>query len=622
MKTRLHQLEVIPGRPDANTNNMLAAIEQDKRDGVALSVFPEMVIPGYLLSDEWERESFVRECAECGQRIAEASGSLTVLFGNIGVDWTAKNEDGRVRKYNALFAAHNGQFIPHPVTGLDFFIKMLMPNYREFDDNRHFYDPRKLAYERNLPLEDLIAPVPSHLGALGCFLCEDGWDDDYNLSPVSILAEKGAQLLINLSASPFTLDKNDKRNRVFAAQAKRFGLPLLYVNHTGLQDNGKTLFTFDGASCAYDDQGQVLAQLPAYQAGYLELNPWTDSGDQTPQEAPPSTIEQQFHALVYGTEQFMRRLGIGKVVVGVSGGIDSALVASLYRHILAPENLLLVSMPGPFSSATTRNLARQLAHNLGCYFTEIPIDPSVATTEQQLQDSVFCRPGGPDLKLDVSDFVRENIQARDRSARILAAVAAAFGGVFTCNANKSELTVGYSTLYGDLGGYLANIGDLWKQEVYAIARLVNDQVYGFEAIPQGTLDIVPSAELSNAQNVDAGEGDPLFYPYHDTLFRSWVERWQRATPEDNLLWYRDGVLAERLGYPGDIDELFNSPQAFIEDLERWWNLYQGMAVAKRIQAPPILAVKRRAFGFDHRESQLGPRYSSRYQNLKAELLAR
>lgn len=620
MKTRLYQLEVLPGHPAANTQAMLEAIEQAKADGINLLAFPEMAIPGYLLSDEWERDSFIRECTECGQRIAEASGPLTVIFGNVGVDWQAKNEDGRVRKYNALFAAHNGHFISHPVTGLDFFIKMLMPNYREFDDNRHFYDPRKLAYERNLSLEDLIAPVPSPLGLLGCLLCEDGWDDDYNLSPLNILASKGAQVLINISASPYTLDKNDKRNRVFAAQARSFGLPLLYINHTGVQDNGKTLYTFDGSSCAYDAQGRVIARLPAYESGYVDLDPFAHKSDQVPDWPSTPAIEQQYHALVYGTERFMQRLGIRKVVVGVSGGIDSALVASIYRRILPPENILLVSMPGPFSSGTTRNLARQLATNLGCYFTEIPITPSVETTDQQLQESVFQRQDGPEFKLEVSDFVRENIQARDRSSRILAAVSAAFGGVFTCNANKSELTVGYGTLYGDLGGYLANIADLWKQEVYAMARLVNEQVYGYEAIPQGTLDIVPSAELSNAQNVDAGKGDPLFYPYHDALFRSWVERWQRATPEDNLQWYRNGVLAERLEYPGDINELFDSPRAFIEDLERWWGLYQGMAVAKRIQAPPIIAVKRRAFGFDHRESQLGPRYSARYQTLKAELL--
>lgn len=199
-------------------------------------------------------------------------------------------------------------------------------------------------------------------------------------------------------------------------------------------------------------------------------------------------------------------------------------------------------------------------------------------------------------------------------------MAAAFGGAFTCNANKSETTVGYSTLYGDLGGFLANLGDLWKGEVYALAEFLNREIYGREAIPMGTIKIKPSAELSAQQNVDKNEGDPLFYPYHDALFRSWVEFWQRATPEDNLRWYMDGELAKKIGYDGDIQELFPEPADFIADLERWWKHYQGMAIAKRIQAPPVLAIKRRAFGFDHREAQIGPRFTEVYEELKRTLL--
>ncbi len=178
------------------------------------------------------------------------------------------------------------------------------------------------------------------------------------------------------------------------------------------------------------------------------------------------------------------------------------------------------------------------------------------------------------------------------------------------------MTIGYSTLYGDLGGFLAPIADLWKGEVYSMAEYINKVIYKKEAIPQGSIDIVPSAELSDKQDVDTGQGDPLHYPYHDRLFKSWVEHWDRATPEDNLQWYIDGCLNEKLGYNGDLNTLFKDKQMFTEDLERWWNLYQGMAVAKRIQAPPVLAVKRRSFGFDHRESQLGPRYSQRYLDLK------
>ena len=216
----------------------------------------------------------------------------------------------------------------------------------------------------------------------------------------------------------------------------------------------------------------------------------------------------------------------------------------------------------------------------------------------------------------------ENVQARDRSSRVLSAISGAFGGVFTCNANKSEATVGYTTLYGDLGGFLANIADLWKGEVYQLARHVNEQVFKRAVIPEGSFAVTPSAELSSAQNVDEGKGDPILYPYHDKVFASWVERWNRATPEDLLAWYANGTLEREIGYDGKIADLFPDAATFTADLERWWNLYSGLAVAKRVQAPPVLAVKRRAFGFDHREAIMKPWYGTRYRELKKKLANR
>jgi NAD+ synthase (glutamine-hydrolysing) len=322
---------------------------------------------------------------------------------------------------------------------------------------------------------------------------------------------------------------------------------------------------------------------------------------------------------MYGTQCFMKRCGIERVVVGASGGIDSAVVATLYRQILPAENLLLINMPSRFNSATTINLARSLARNLGCGYAEIAIEEAARLTRTQI-DGVRIRTPSGETGLRLTDYLFENVQARDRSARILAAVAAAVGGVFTCNANKSEMTVGYTTLYGDLGGYLANIADLWKGEVYALGRHLNALAPDRETIPEGSFAVVPSAELSMAQAVDEGKGDPLIYPYHDCLFRSWVEEWNRSTPEEILEWYAGGTLEARIGYAGRVRELFATPADFVADLERWWNQYQGMGVAKRIQAPPVLAVKRRAFGFDHREAQIGARRTRRYEALKAKLL--
>jgi NAD+ synthase (glutamine-hydrolysing) len=621
VQVRLAQMEVLPGRPRENTTTMLALIEVAKQDQVQLLVFPEMAIPGYLLGDEWERAAFLRECEACGNEIRSAATGLTVIFGNVGLDWRLKNEDGRTRKYNALFVAESGRFIGPIECPYPFVIKTLMPNYREFDDSRYFYDTRKLACELGRPLSKLIAPVVTACGRIGAVLCEDAWDSDYDVSPLKILAKHGVDFVVNASCSPFTFNKNNKRNRVFAAAAARIQRPLIYVNTTGLQNNGKTVFTFDGASCIYDGHGNSIEPLAPYTEGVIDFM-MPVGGRQAfgvPIVPAADDVSMLFEAIRYGTRRFMKACGVDRVVVGASGGIDSAVVAAIYGCILPPEHLLLVNMPSQFNSSTTISLARELARNLGCGYMEIPIEESVHHTKTQLSE-VEIQWSGARRKLVLTDFLLENIQARDRSARVLAAIAAAFGGVFTCNANKSEMTVGYTTLYGDLGGYLANIADLWKGEVYALGRYLNTHVYQRGVIPEGSFTVVPSAELSAAQAVDKGKGDPLIYPYHDCLFRTWVEDWNRVTPEEILEWYRDGSLEARIGYAGKVNALFPAVREFIADLERWWKQYQGLGVAKRIQAPPVLAVKRRAFGFDHRESQMGPRYTQRYEALKKDLI--
>jgi len=600
---------------------MLARIAEAKRAGLQLLIFPEMAIPGYLLGDEWERIAFLRECEACGDEIRAAAVGLTVVFGNVGLDWRLKNEDGRTRKYNALFVAESGAFLGPSGGPYPFVVKTLMPNYREFDDSRYFHDTRKLAGELGRPLSELITPVETACGRMGAVLCEDAWDSDYFVSPLQILSEQGVDFVVNASCSPFTFNKNNKRNRVFAAAAARIHRPLIYVNTTGLQNNGKTVFTFDGASCIYDGQGNSVEPLAPFEEGVFDFSLPT-GGEKAfgtlivPRE---DDVAMLFEAIRYGTARFMKTCGVQRVVVGASGGIDSAVVAAIYGTILPPEQLLLVNMPSRFNSNTTISLARELAGNLGCGYMEIPIEESAQLTRKQLGE-VDAQWPGVKRKLALNEFLMENVQARDRSGRVLAAVASAFGGVFTCNANKSEMTVGYTTLYGDLGGYLANIADLWKGEVYALGRHLNQNVYRRVIIPEGSFTVIPSAELSLAQAVDEGKGDPLIYPYHDRLFRAWVEEWNRVTPEEILEWYKEGTLESRLGYPGKVSNLFPTAADFIADLERWWNQYQGLGVAKRIQAPPVLAVKRRAFGFDHRESQMGSRYTRRYETLKQELI--
>jgi NAD+ synthase (glutamine-hydrolysing) len=624
LKTRLIQFEVLPGRPRSNTDAMLAHIHAAVADGVALIVFPEMAIPGYLIGDRWEQQAFLRECEACGHDIREAARRITVVFGNVAMDWQKQNEDGRVRKYNALFIADRGRFIAPDQSPYPFCIKTLMPNYRQFDDSRHFFDLRKLAFEQDRDVNGFLTPVRTSCAVIGCILCEDAWNLDYALSPLDSLSRHAdIELFINASASPYTFNKNHKRNRVFAEHARRLHRPLVYVNHVGIQNNGKTVFTFDGASCVYDALGNHVRCGKNFEPQTLTLDIPRAPDTAFAPASPPreDNIADLCDAIRGGISRFLGLCSIRRVVIGASGGIDSAVVAALHRLVLPPEDLLLVNMPSRYNSATTRNLAEELARRLGLPYASIPIEESVALTVAQVDGLRTAVPGGKQGEiLHLSGFMLENVQARDRSSRILAALAAALGGAFTCNANKSELTVGYSTLYGDLGGYLAPIADLWKTQVYELAHHLNSSVFGREVIPEGSIQVVPSAELSEAQDVDKGLGDPLLYDYHDRLFESWVEWWNRVTPEEILGWYADGTLENRLGLARPVADRFPGAAAFIADLERWWNLYQGMGLAKRIQAPPVLAVKRRAFGFDHREAQLGTFYTSTYLALRSKLL--
>ncbi len=628
IKICLAQMEVKPGLPQVNTAKMLEMIAKAKSDGAEIICFPELCISGYMIGDIWERTSFLNECIACGDRIRQAAEGIVIVWGNIDVDFNRKNEDGRVRKYNACFVAEDGLLKLNDA--FDFTAKKtLMPEYREFEDNRHFYSYRKLIQDDFIPIEEAYAPYHLKNGVrIGCILCEDGWDTDYSMSPINLLAHK-SDILINVSCSPFTDGKNSKRNRLFSARCKQYSKPMVYVNCVGIQDNGKTVYTFDGKSCIYDKVGNQLDIRYSFEEAcqIFEIDTDAEFGKMI---GFRDDTEKLYNAIKYGTQKFMERFGINKVVIGASGGIDSAVVAVIMSQILPKENILLVNMPSRYNSDLTKNAAKKLAENIGCKYIVTPIEKSVDLTDSQI---IFDLGKTVERGIDkngipcavetyhhegLTSFMLENVQARDRSSRVLAAWAAAFKGVFTCNANKSEMTVGYTTLYGDLSGFLAPIADLWKTQVYELAKYLNCHLGGI--IPQESIDVVPSAELSNDQDVTKGKGDPIRYFYHDCLFASWVERWDRATPEDILTWHMNGTLEKEIGYYGKIKDLFADDISFVNDVERWWNCYQGLAVAKRIQAPPVLAISRRSFGFDHREAQIGVTYTAKYYELKNKLL--
>ncbi|TXJ34628.1 NAD(+) synthase [Brachyspira aalborgi] len=631
MKIALSQLEIIPSTPTNNAARIINYIEEAKNNKADMIIFPELAISGYLIGDMWESESFIRECEELGEEIIKASKDIFVIFGNVAVDKNKKNFDGRVRKYNALFLAKDGKLIKNPYSKISypFIIKTLLPNYKEFEDTRHFFSLKDLIFENaledNFDLKEYFNPVEISINGekinLGLTICEDAWSSNYNLSPMDILNEK-TDLFINISSSPYTLIKDTKRHKMYSDISKKYNKPLIYVNNVGIQNNGKTVYTFDGGSSAYDNNGNIICASNRYEERlyYIEMNLTKKEFPKAIKINEENEYKLIYDTIIYGIRKFMKSIGINKVVIGVSGGIDSALSSAVYVNAIGKDNVLLVNMPSRFNSNTTKNLAKTLAENLGCAYMVVPIQESVDFTIKQIETCKIIKDGEESF-LKVSSFIAENIQARDRSSRILSGLAASFGGVFTCNANKTETMVGYSTLYGDGAGFFAALADLWKYQIYELAKYINKNIFKKEIIPEGSINIIPSAELSNAQAVDEGKGDSIKYDYHDYLFKTLMESWNRILPEDILQMYIDGILEEKIGCEkGIIKKYFKNDLEFIEDLEKWWRQYMGMAISKRIQAPPILAISRRAFGFGNRESQNRVYYTSKYLYLKNKLL--
>ena len=310
------------------------------------------------------------------------------------------------------------------------------------------------------------------------------------------------------------------------------------------------------------------------------------------------------------------RGGGGRYLVGVSGGIDSSVVACMLGIAFGSDRVFAVNMPTRFNADVTRENARALCDALGVDYLSCPIEDLYVALSARIRDVAFSRESGAYTRL-----VDENIQARIRGSDMLAGIAAKFGLVFTNNGNKTEVALGYATLYGDVNGAVAPIADLYKTQVFALARHLNEAVFEREVVPRNLVDgdTVPSAELSDAQDVTRGLGDPIKYGYHDALLRQLIE--YRRHPLDILEWYRAGELLERIGWDEEkrFRVYFPDPGAFVEDLE-WIERQVRVNCFKRIQAPPIVVLSKRAFGFDLRESQL-PAYSPRaWERAKQALL--
>jgi NAD+ synthase (glutamine-hydrolysing) len=621
-------MEVIPGDPEANLRRILRGIDEAAEGGASLVVFPEMALPGYLLGDEWENDAFLRDLSAMNDEIvAHTRGRTAAIWGSVRPVFGdhfpvlgrvpplgSRGEDGRTRKYNAAFVAADGSLVGNGVFP-GFTPKSLLPKYREFDDERHFYSLLKLAQEIGVRPAELLEPfelvIAGAARKVGVILCEDMWDDDYAFKPVEILLAKGAGIILDLSASPFGIGKQAKRDRILEVQSR--GCEFFYANCTGSQDNGKNVFVFDGASPIYVD-GRKVAQGPSFrEATVAKATPMEGETLDT----ATAEIAKVRDAVVAGLRATLARLKAAKILVGLSGGIDSAVVAALSVEAIGPESVIGVTMPSRYNTATTQRLAAELAGGLGIRFLVAPIEEAVEATRRQIAGLT----GSP-----VAGIVDENIQARDRGGRLLAALAAQIaavercGVVFTNNGNKTEVAQGYCTLYGDVNGAVAPIADLYKTQVYRLARHLN--ATGGGPIPEGILAVKPSAELSELQNPERGGGDPFQFEYHDRLLSQWIE-WRRD-PEDILADFEAGSLERSLGLPEGspvVGGFFPDAAAFIDDLERCWRRFKG-SFFKRIQAPPIIVVSKRAFGFDLREAQTAARFTRRYHALKESILAR
>ncbi len=565
MRLALAQINSVVGDLDGNKRRVLDRIEEARKQSVDLILFPELIVTGYPPEDLLLRPGFIRAAERTTEEIARGCHGIAALVGAPYFDRDL---------YNACWVCGGGE-----VKAV--YRKRFLPNYGVFDEDRYF------APGRDLILLELGKTL------IGPTVCEDMWQPG---PPATDLALTGAELLTNISASPYHVGKEREREEMFVTRARDNSSFVAYCNAVGGQDE----LIFDGHSCVIDDEGSVLARAPGFEEALLvvDLDPKEVVGrrlrdvrrralarerEETPHvavvhvgtEKPPATgtpahadvvpfadeLDQMRRALELGLRDYVEKNGFREgVVVGISGGIDSAVTAALAVAALGQDRVHCVSMPSQYSSEATRSDARRLAGNLGTQFLELPIGSIVDAIGGTLAE-VFTG--------QEPDLTEENIQARARGL-LLMALSNKFGWLVVATGNKSELSVGYATLYGDMAGGFALLKDVYKTDVFRLALHLNDRSRR-EVIPPSIIDRAPSAELRDNQ-LDEDSLPP--YPQLDRVLEQYVEH--------------DRTL-EELSEDGFDEDVVHRAVAMIDRAEY-----------KRRQAPPGVKLRPKAFGRDRR----------------------
>jgi len=538
VKIALAQINPTVGDFTGNLGKIITATRRAAEQGARLAVFSELCVCGYPPADFLEKPSFLQRCRTAIDELASATRELPAAL-VVGTALPAPPEAGKPA-VNAPVLLDRGQVLLEQH-------KRLLPFYDVFDEQRYFLSS---GLQKVVELDGL---------RLAISICEDAWNDKnfwprrlYSFDPLEELMRQKPAIHINLSSSPFWHSKRKLRREMLAAIARRDGIPVLMCNQVGGNDS----LVFDGSSLVMNAHGDLVAQAESFAEDLLIVDPFSAAAISDPLE---DDTEAAYRALVVGTRDYVRKCGFTQVVIALSGGIDSALVAAIATDALGRENVLAIGMPSPYSSQGSIDDSRALAANLGIRFELITISDLFREYTHALD---------PLFKGTQAGLAEENLQARIRG-NLLMAVSNKFGSLVLTTGNKSEMAVGYCTLYGDMVGALAVIGDLIKTRVYAICRSLNRDR---EVIPLPILEKPPSAELRPGQK-DTDSLPP--YETLDPILEAYVERYE--TPE---------CIAQKNGFPLEL------VQQVVRLVER--------SEYKRQQAAPVLKVTSKSFGMGRR----------------------